>query len=178
MGSQATGQFRHASTMDLPDDDSDDHVARLDLNISPTIIDLTGPQLPLPRIHRKKCKRIVSPTSNSPRSSNQASKGEEIMEDLTRNFYEIRDQLESTMIKSSTSNSGANVCPNTGRPRDWLIKAMNIINTLAEDMAMPTRAHRKVCGALKVKDEAKVFVHMNDACRRDWLLAFLSPNFD
>jgi hypothetical protein len=94
----------------------DGNVAGLDLNISSAIIDLAEPQRPLPRIHRKKGKKIASPTSNSPRSSKRGSKGEEIMVDLTRNFYKIRDQLQSTMIKSSTSSSVANVCPNTGHP--------------------------------------------------------------
>jgi len=98
------------------------------------------------------------------------------MEDLTRNFYEIRDQSESTMIKSSTSSSVANV-PNTDCPRDWLIEAINIINTLAKEMALPTRAHRKACEALMGKIVAKVFVLMTDACRREWLKGFLSPDF-
>jgi hypothetical protein len=102
------------------------------------------------------------------------------MEDRTRNFYEIRDQSESTMIKSSTSSSVANV-PNTDYPRDWLIEAVNIINTLAKEMALPTCAHRKACEALMGKmgkNVAKVFVFMTDACRKDWLMDFLSPDFD
>jgi hypothetical protein len=178
------GQFSHASTMDPPDDGN---VVVFDLNnisptvidlnnISPTVIDLIELQRPLLRIHRNKGKKVASPTSNSPRSSKRGSKGEEIMVGLTNTFYEIKDQLQSTMVKSSTSSSVGNVCPNTGRPRDWVIEAMNIINTLDVQMALPTHAQRNACTTLKGIHEANVFVHMTDAIQRDWLMGFLSPD--
>jgi len=173
-GTRATGQFRHASTMDSP---NDDNVAVFDLNtVSPAVIDLTEPQWPPPRIHKNKGKRVASPTSNSPRSSKRGFKGEEIMVGLTNIFYEIRDQLQSTMIKSSTASSVGNVCPDTGRPRDWVIEAMTQMNSLSGQMGLSTNVQLRACTALKGTHEAKVFMHMTLAVQRAWLMSFVLPN--
>jgi hypothetical protein len=162
--------------MEPPDDRN---VTVIDLNnISPAVIDLTGPQRLPPRVHRSKGKRAASPTSNSPMSSKRGSKGEEIMVGLTNTFYQIRDQLQSTMIKSSTSSSVANAGLNIGEPRDWVVEAMTLINTLSADMALSTRAVRNACTALKTPHEAKIFVLMSEPVQRDWLMGFVSNDDD
>jgi len=173
-GTRATGQFRHASTMDPP---NEDNVAVFDLNtVSPAVIDLTEPQRPPPRIHKNKGKRVASPTSNSPRSSKRGSKGEEMMVGLTNTFYQIRDQLQSTMIKSSTASSVGNVCSDTGRPRDWLIDAMTQINSLSGHMGLSTNSILRASTALKGTHEAKLFMCMSPAVQRAWLMSFVLPD--
>jgi hypothetical protein len=150
----------------------------LDLNNALAIIDLTKPQCPPPRIHKKKGKRLSSPTSQSPQASKRSSKGDEIFEELTKDYCKVRNQLDRMMIKSTTSRSVGNVCPNTGHPRDWVIEAIGIIKTLAGEMALLVRAQCKACVAMIAANTANVFIHMTDACQRDWLLAFLAYDSD
>jgi hypothetical protein len=75
---------------------------------------------------------------------------------LTNTFNEIMDQLQSTVIKSSTTSSVGNVCPDTGRPRDWVIEAITQINALSVQLGLSPRAQCNACTALKGIHEAYI----------------------
>jgi hypothetical protein len=114
-GSTATGRYRHASTRSPPESSDSDNIACVDLNLTPAIIDLTEPQQPPPRSHKRKGKQVASPTDQSPHSSKRSSKGEAVMHDLNQEFYKISDHIERTLIKTETIGSVGNAGCSTRR---------------------------------------------------------------
>ncbi|XP_062163361.1 uncharacterized protein LOC133870288 [Alnus glutinosa] len=177
-GTTATGRYRHASTRSPPESSDSDEVACVDLNLTPAIIDLTEPQQPPPRTHKKKGKRVASPTNQSPHSSKRSSKGEAVMHDLNQEFYKIADHIERTLIKTETVGSVGNAGCSTGRGRDWLLDAVAIIKTLAVEFGLNAHQQRKACEAMSVNNYAKLFVAMEDACQRDWMMSFVRGDDD
>jgi hypothetical protein len=114
-GSTATGRYRHASTRSPPESSDSDNIACVDLNLTPAIIDLTEPQQPPPRSHKRKGKQVASPTDQSPHSSKRSSKGEAVMHDLNQEFDKISDHIERTLIKTETIGSVGNAGCSTRR---------------------------------------------------------------
>jgi hypothetical protein len=95
------------------------------------------------------------------------------MHGLTKEFYDIADHIERTLIKSETVGSIGNVGCSTGGKREWLFDAVSIVNKLVPETGLNTRQHRKVCEAMMTNNSiAKVFLAMTEDCQRDWLATF------
>jgi hypothetical protein len=100
------------------------------------------------------------------------------MHDLNQEFYKITDQIERTLIKIETIESIRNAGCSTGCGGDYLIDAVAIINTLSAKFGLDAHQQRKACEAMFVNNYAKLFVAMEDACQRDWMIRFVRGDDD
>jgi hypothetical protein len=100
------------------------------------------------------------------------------MHDLNQEFYKIAGHIERTLIKTETIGFVGNAGCSTGRGRDWLFDAVAIINTLAAEFGLDAHQQCKACEAMSVNNYAKLFVAMEDACQRDWMIRFVRGDDD
>jgi hypothetical protein len=101
------------------------------------------------------------------------------MHGLKKEFYDIADHIERTLIKSEMVGSVGNVGCSTGGKREWLFDTVSIVNKLAPETGLNTRQQCKACEAMMTNNSiAKVFLAMTEDCQRDWLATFIDGNDD
>jgi hypothetical protein len=100
------------------------------------------------------------------------------LHDLSKEFYDITDHIERTLIKTETVGSIGDVGCSTSHRRDWVIDTIAIVSTLAPETRLNVRQQRKACEVMSNNNVVKVFVAMTDACQRDWQMSFIRSDED
>jgi hypothetical protein len=147
----------------LSDSDRDDK--KVDLNLPPAVIDLTGgPSRPVSKLKGKsKGKRKYEINLQSSHSSKRSTKGEEVYTRMYTKFEKTADiVIWHLKINDSSSSIPTGQFARLPASLDPASAIMRSVNVIVKEILLPTTAYLDMCKALNNPFWSSIILNMND----------------